>query len=136
MSFGRANDNTPPAAKSARGRAARASGYVAEDTALRYLETQGVRLLARNVRFKAGEVDLVVEDSGTLAFVEVRLRTGSRFGGAAASVTASKQRRIALAAQLFLQRQPRLNNFPCRFDCVLIDGAGQIDWMKDAFRLD
>jgi putative endonuclease len=65
----------------------------------------------------------------------VRLRTNNRFGGAAASVTSTKQQRVALAAQLYLQRQPRLAELPCRFDCVLVDGEGTIEWMKDAFRL-
>jgi putative endonuclease len=134
MVFGRSNDSTPPAAKAARGRAARASGYAAEDDAAALIERQGARVLARNVRCKGGEVDLVVDDDGTLAFVEVRLRKDARFGGAAASVTSGKQHRIVLAAQFFLQRQPRLADRPCRFDCVLADGEGTMEWMKDAFR--
>ena len=134
MVFGRSNDNTPSAEKAARGRAARDSGYAAEEAAAKLLEARGARIVARNVRCKGGEVDLVVDDGGTLAFVEVRLRKDDRFGGAAASVTATKQRRVLLAAQFFLQRQPRLADRPCRFDCVLADGAGAMEWLKDAFR--
>ena len=135
MNFDRAKDSTSPAAKSARGKAAREAGYAAEETAAQWLEARGVNILARNVRFKGGEIDLVIDDGGTLAFAEVRLRTNNRFGGAAASITTIKQQRIALAAQLYLQRQPRLAERPCRFDCLLVDGEGTIEWMKDAFRL-
>jgi putative endonuclease len=135
VTFGRAKDSTQADGRSARGKAARASGYAAEEAAATWLEAQGVRVLERNVRFKGGEIDLVIDERGTTAFVEVRLRTNERFGGAAASVTTSKQQRIALAAQLYLQRRPRLAERPCRFDCVLVDGRGAIEWVKDAFRL-
>jgi putative endonuclease len=124
MVFDRPKDSTPPAAKAARGRAARASGYAAEAEAAALLERKGARIVARNVRCRGGEVDLVIDDGGTLAFVEVRLRKDARFGGAAASVTATKQHRVVLAAQFFLQRQPRLAESPCRFDCVLVRWNG------------
>ena len=61
--------------------------------------------------------------------MHVRLRTNRDFGGAAASITPAKQRRIALAASHYLAGKP----LPaCRFDAVLLDGAG-IDWIRNAF---
>jgi len=60
----------------------------------------------------------------------VRSRAGSAFGGAAASVSAAKQRRIVFAARHFLLRygtQP-----PCRFDVVTLDG-GRLEWLRGAF---
>lgn len=138
--FSRPKDSTPPPApapaRQARGRAARTAGYLAEDAAAAYLAGQGVRILERNVRSKGGEIDLVGFDGATLVFVEVRQRSGSRFGGAAASITAVKQARIVHAARLYLLRQPALEKHPCRFDCVLIDSPGQYEWLRDAFRLD
>lgn len=77
-----------------------------------------------------GEIDLILEDRGTLVFVEVRLRGNASFGGAAASITAHKQNKLVRAAQHYLQRlstQP-----PCRFDAVLLDG-GKMEWIRDAF---
>jgi putative endonuclease len=109
-------------------------GDAAEDRALAHLLTQGLRLLARNYRTPGrggGEIDLVMRDrDGTLVFVEVRKRTSARYGGAAGSVGAMKQRRIVLAARHYLMRlrEPP----PCRFDVISMEGGG-IQWMRAAF---
>jgi putative endonuclease len=80
---------------------------------------------------RGGEVDLILrERDGTLVFVEVRARSSAAFGGAAASVTASKQRRLVFAAQHFLRRYSALP--PCRFDVVAIDGDS-VQWLRGAF---
>jgi putative endonuclease len=79
----------------------------------------------------AAEVDLILRaPDGTLVFVEVRARTGHGHGGAAASVTGAKQRRIVRAAQHYLMGLPVLP--PCRFDVVAIDGD-QLQWLPGAF---
>jgi len=112
----------------------KAEGDAAEDRALAHLLGQGLRLLARNYRTPGrggGEIDLVMRDrDGTLVFVEVRRRASGRFGGAAASVGATKQRRIVFAARHYLLRlrEPP----PCRFDVISIEGGG-IQWMRAAF---
>lgn len=77
-----------------------------------------------------GEIDLILEDCGTLVFVEVRLRRSRHFGGAAASITAHKQGKLIRAAQHYLQQQAAQP--PCRFDAVLLEG-GRMEWIKDAF---
>lgn len=104
-------------------------GARAEEQAARFLAGRGLKILARNYRCRGGEIDLVCRDGATLVFVEVRLRTHPGFGGAAASITPAKQRRIALAANHYLAGKP----LPaCRFDAVLLDGAS-IDWIRNAF---
>lgn len=116
---------------------ARAAGAAAEDAALSYLRTQGLTLLERNFRVargpgaRGGEIDLVMRDrDGTLVFVEVRSRSSSRFGGAAASVAPAKQRALVFAAQCYLAR---LRVVPaCRFDVVAVEGAGW-RWLRGAF---
>ena len=120
-------------------------GDAGEDAALAFLRARGLRPLARNVRFKGGELDLVMLDGATLVFVEVRRRGRSEYGDAVDSVDARKARRIALAARLFLQRQPRHAQRDCRFDVVAYDGgafggpaAGDVEpaWLRGAFTLD
>ena len=112
----------------------KAQGDAAEDRALGHLLAQGLVLLARNYRTPGrggGEIDLVMrERDGTLVFVEVRKRASSRYGGAAASVSAMKQRRIVFAARHYLLRlrEPP----PCRFDVISMEGRG-IQWMRAAF---
>jgi putative endonuclease len=113
-------------------------GAAAEQLAANYLQARGLKILGRNLRCKAGELDLVCLDDGVLAIVEVRQRESSRFGGALASVTGVKQRRIIRAAQFFLQRQRWWRDLSIRFDVLAVeglpDGAHRVDWVKDAFR--
>jgi len=105
-------------------------GQEAEKLAAEFLQRQGLRLVARNFRCRMGEIDLIMDDRGTLAFVEVRLRKNNHFGGAGASITAHKQGKLIRAAQHYLQQQAVQP--PCRFDAVLLDG-GKMEWIKDAF---
>jgi putative endonuclease len=107
------------------------SGRLAEDLAARFLEGHKLAVIARNHRCRGGEIDLICRDGRALVFVEVRLRRNGDFGGAAASVTPAKQRRIVLAARHYLAATGK-HGFDCRFDCVLLDGQ-RIEWIKDAF---
>lgn len=109
-------------------------GDAAEDAALHYLQQRGLRLLARNYRTPGrggGEIDLIMHaPDGTCVFVEVRQRKSASHGGAAASVTSTKQRRLVFAARHYLLRlrEPP----PCRFDVVLLE-HGDIEWLQGAF---
>lgn len=103
-------------------------GEAGEDSALQYLQQQGLTLVERNFRCKGGEIDLIMQDHNALVFVEVRKRADRRYGGAAASVTARKQARLVIAAQTFLQRYRTPP--ACRFDVVAIDGAA-MNWLKN-----
>ena len=113
-------------------------GTASEQLAADYLQARGVTVLARNVRCRAGELDLVCLDSGVLAIVEVRQREKIDFGGALASVTWRKQRKIIRATQFLLQRQAEWRRYVMRFDVLAVegvpDGAHRIVWIKDAFR--
>lgn len=113
------------------------AGQLAENLAASFLEKRKLAVLARNFRCRGGEIDLVCRDGKTLVFVEVRLRRNAGFGGAAASVTPTKQRRIVLAAQHYLTATGK-HGSDCRFDCVLLDGPGEarIEWIRDAFAAD
>lgn len=115
-------------------RTTKQAGDAAEDAALQHLQQAGLRLLARNYRTPGrggGEIDLIMRASdGTCVFVEVRQRKSTSHGGAAASISAPKQRRIIFAARHYLMRlrEPP----PCRFDVVLLE-SGNIEWLQAAF---
>lgn len=121
----------------------RRDGAAVERAAAAHLQAAGLRPFAANVGFRGGELDLVMLDArGTarvVVFVEVRHRRSASFGGGAASVDAGKRRKLVLAAQQFLMRQPSLRELPCRFDVV--EASGDVDapvlrWIEDAFRAD
>jgi len=109
-------------------------GDSAEDEAQRYLQAQGLRLIARNYRTPGrggGEIDLIMHaPDGTTVFVEVRKRSSLRHGGAAASVGHVKQRRIIFAARHYLMHLRELP--PCRFDVVVLEPDG-VQWLQAAF---
>lgn len=109
-----------------------ARGREAEARAARHLEARGLRLVERNFRVRGGEIDLICRDGRALVFVEVRQRSRADYGGAAASITAAKRRRIVLAARHYLVGRPPCD---CRFDCVLIDGD-DLEWIRNAFAAD
>ncbi|KXV15794.1 hypothetical protein CR51_03100 [Caballeronia megalochromosomata] len=110
-------------------------GDVFESHALEFLQRQRMRLVARNVTCRGGEIDLVMLDErGALVFVEVRARKSRHYANAAASVDARKRARLVRAAQHFLVTWS--GALPvCRFDVVAFD-AGRLHWMPDAFRAD
>lgn len=104
------------------------SGDAGEELALQHLQQAGLQLIERSFICKGGEIDLIMRDQKTLVFVEVRTRASKAFGGAVASVTATKQKRMVHAAQVYLQT---LKTTPaCRFDVVAIE-AGELQWLKN-----
>ncbi|MDE1989626.1 MAG: YraN family protein [Betaproteobacteria bacterium] len=113
----------------------RQQGCEGECLAARFLEQRGLRIIARNYRCRRGEVDLVARDRDTLVFVEVRWRSGNRFGGAAESIDARKQRRLVAAARHYLA--VFRVTLACRFDAILIEGGtGEtLEWLRDIFCL-
>lgn len=102
-----------------------------EQVALQHLQRQGLRLIQANFRCKGGEIDLIMGDGDALVFVEVRQRATRRHGGAAASITAAKLRRLRRAAQVYLLSLPITP--ACRFDVVAIDGE-QLSWLRNAIQ--
>ena len=116
-----------------------ALGRRAEDLACRHLEAQGLRLLERNYRCRAGEIDLVMLEGSTLVLIEVRSRSSLAHGGAAATVGAGKQQRVIRAARHLLLTRRDYRQLPARFDVVAIDPGApgelpQVRWIRDAFR--
>jgi putative endonuclease len=103
---------------------------------LKYLRRKGYRLVSRNYRCPAGEIDLIVLDGEVVVFVEVKTRTGSAHADPQDAVNSTKQRHIAQAARFFLRQSDSLDR-PFRFDVIAItvDAHGQmnIDHFEDAF---
>jgi putative endonuclease len=122
-----------------RPRGARGAGWDWERTAARALERAGYRILERNFRARAGEIDVVAEEGEVLCFVEVKGRRSVAFGAPAESVTAEKQRRLIRAARAWLAKS-RGPERTCRFDVVsvseVLGGEPEIEIIRDAFRLD
>lgn len=114
-------------------------GARAENVALRFLDNHGLQLVTRNFRCRAGELDLVMLDGGTLVLVEVRYRARPDPVHPCVTVTATKRRRLLRAAQWFLASHARFRNHPVRFDVMALSGAldtPACEWFRGAFDAD
>ncbi|MGH8224913.1 MAG: YraN family protein [Gammaproteobacteria bacterium] len=107
-------------------------GAQAEALAATWLQARGLKLLARNVRFRYGEIDLVMDDGEALVFVEVRYRANDDYGGAAASVTAAKRGRMERAIRGYLAANPAAARRNLRADVVAVSAGDRIEWIKNA----
>lgn len=109
----------------------RGFGSVGEYDVHDYLKGQGYDILAMNYRRHTGEIDVIAQKRGVIAFIEVKRRTTLRYGRPAEAVTPAKRRNIARTALLFLQEK-RLTDAAVRFDVVEIT-PGNINHIEDAF---
>ncbi|MBU2896992.1 YraN family protein [Vibrio hepatarius] len=112
----------------------RQSGEHYESMAEQYLIRQGLSTIEKNFHFKGGELDLIMQESATIVFVEVRYRSSQYFGHAAETVTKSKMLKLVKAANVWLIKQNRsVHNTDFRFDIMAIHQQGQqIEWIKNA----
>ena len=103
-------------------------GSAAEARVAEYLAELGYEILARNQRTRFYEIDIIAARSNRsgeheIIFVEVKYRRNADFGGGAESITPDKQFRLRRAAESWLARQPRYQNFQPRLDVIVVEGA-------------
>jgi putative endonuclease len=115
------------------------NGRTAETLARHFLTERGLTVVTTNYRCRFGELDLVMRQAELLIIVEIRYRHQATFGGPIASISAAKQRKIAIATQHFIRRYPAYRDAPVRFDVVGLSGTlhkPDIHWITGAFTMD
>ena len=113
-------------------------GIEGEDIAVSALEKSRYKIVERNYRTRAGEIDIVAREGECLVFVEVRTRASIEYGWPQETVIARKQKKLCKAARWYLQKN-RIEDVPCRFDVVAIVtnealDEPQVEVIKNAFR--
>ncbi len=113
-------------------------GIEGEDLAVSALEKSRYKIVERNYRTRAGEIDIVAREGECLVFVEVRTRASIEYGWPQETVIARKQKKLCRAARWYLQKN-RIEDVPCRFDVVAIVmnealDEPQVEVIKNAFR--
>ncbi len=115
-------------------------GRAGERATIKFLKKNGYRIIEKNFRTQAGEVDVIAEHVKVLVFVEVKTRSGSQFGHPVEALTPYKQKKIGQIARGFLAKH-NIQDRQCRFDVVSISGDPEAaqDWkielIQDAFRI-
>ena len=114
-----------------------------ECAAQKFLQQRGLKLRQLNYRCRFGEIDIIASDANSLIFVEVRYRRHHHFGGASASVTTAKQKKILRSANCYLQQRGE-SHVQCRFDVLALSPRQygnmaqeptnfHFQWIKNAF---
>ncbi|WP_325601706.1 YraN family protein [Rhodopila sp.] len=110
-----------------------AAGLAAEATARRAIEADGWAVLGQRVRTPAGEIDLIADKEGLLAIIEVKARP--TLAQAAAALTRRQMNRLTAACEMLLCLHPDWGRKGVRFDVILVDPAGRVRRIRDAFRV-
>ena len=115
----------------------REKGNYFEELACRHLEENGAQILFRNYRCRSGEIDIIAKDGRYISFIEVKYRTGTKFGVAEAAVDLRKQKTICRVSDFFRKQYKLTADTAQRFEVVAMmqvgDGIVHIKWHKNAF---
>lgn len=122
-----------PPDRARRGHVAHRTGLDAEAIAEAALAREGWRVLARRCRTPAGELDLVAEREGLLAFIEVKARPS--FREAAFALSPRQQARLLAAGEAWMATNPGHGAAGVRFDVILVAADGAARRIADAFRI-
>jgi putative endonuclease len=107
-------------------------GLAAEAAACAAVEHDGWTVLGRRIRTQGGEIDVLATKDGLLAVIEVKARR--TLSEAAAALSARQRRRLLAAAEIVLAENPGWGTAGMRFDVLVVDAAGTVRRIADAFR--
>lgn len=107
------------------------AGLAAEDQVARHYDRAGKAICARRWRGPGGEIDLIARNGAEVIFIEVK--QARTHAWAAERVTRQQMERIYASAACFLGQEPAGQETPVRFDVALVDGAGRIEVLENAF---
>lgn len=100
-------------------------GSTGEQLVAKNYRDQGYRLLEKNYIFphgkQVGEIDLIFEKDKEIIFVEVKSRSGNKFGGPFEAVDFNKRRKLVKTAKLYLSLHPKFAGFDYRIDVAGVD---------------
>ncbi|MCD8116154.1 MAG: YraN family protein [Oscillospiraceae bacterium] len=115
-------------------------GAFGEDAACRYLRRRGYKIIGRNYACRFGEIDIIAQDRRYIVFAEVKLRRNADFARAMEYVTEDKQRRVIMAAELWLsenptRRQPRFDVLEVYAPQGTMTEKPEIHHIEDAYQI-
>ncbi|MGE5403791.1 MAG: YraN family protein [Candidatus Saccharibacteria bacterium] len=114
----------------------RETGQRGEELAAVYLQRRGYKIITRNYRSRWGEIDIICRKNGVLIFVEVRSKSGDRFGEPEESITPAKMEKIRKTAFAYLEKESEVSFREIRFDFIAVRGTPEgprINHIKSAF---
>ena len=119
--------------KSAAAPCTAAKGRAAEERAREELERAGWRIVHSNFRVRRGEIDIIAERTGLLAFIEVKRENGCTVCDLQHVISAKKRRVIVETSKLFLAMNRKYNQHRIRYDVILVQENACVRHMEGAF---
>jgi len=101
-------------------------GDKGEKTSAKYLTNKGYNIIARNYRTRYGEIDIIAKYKGILVFVEVKLRTNTKYGRGIEAITSHKIQKIHQVAVNYIQEHYDIEP-ECRFDVIEILNSNEME---------
>jgi putative endonuclease len=95
-------------------------GREGEEQAAQAVKAAGMEIIARNIRSKYGEIDIVALEGETIVFIEVKAWTSYNLEDLQYSVDIRKQQKIIKTAKYFLSENRKYNKMTVRFDIIFI----------------
>jgi len=115
------------------------SGRIGEDIAALFLQLKGYRVVARNLRTRSSELDIVAQKAGCLVFAEVKLRGPGRVSQPAEAVDWRKRGHMVRGAAQFLRGRASDSYSTARFDVLSVSWTRDklvVEHIEDAFPAD
>ena len=97
------------------------TAHLGEDTAKKYLQKNGYRIIEQNYRTRYAEIDLITRHKGILVFVEVRTKTDERFGRPEETINSNKIRKLIKNAQGYMARKGYNKEYRIDAVCIILD---------------
>ena len=110
-----------------------AKGRMGEDVAVAFLEAEGWTVVARNFRWRGGEIDIAAARDGVLAFTDVKSWESMGPEELERAIGPKKRRRIVETSQIFFSRHREYNEWSVRFDVILVNGGVVVERYLSAF---
>ena len=111
-------------------------GSEGENAAVQFFKQNGYKILSRNFSCPMGEIDLICHGEGAIVFVEVKTLASDEAGDPEEKVNRTKQRKMRLTAELWLQKH-RYPKCSYRFDVISVilghDGKPHVRHIPEAF---
>jgi putative endonuclease len=107
------------------------TGRSGEEQAVEFLKKQGYKILETNFRSRFGEIDIIAVDRGTLCYIEVKTRSGQRFGLPEEAVGYHKLQHLLKTAAVYRSNRENLPEGE-RVDVVAIEtGSDRLELIKN-----
>lgn len=106
------------------------TGQTGENIAREYLENKGYKFIDQNYKNKWGEIDLICEKDKIIVFVEVKTRTGDRFGSPESAINNKKIQKLIKNSVAYMKFKKIDKSYRIDAISIVLEGSGKVQKMN------